>query len=106
MGKDSVEERDRVPRRKRHSHSTNVADWSSATPGLLQRAIATAAVTGGALRFGYSRDGGAYAIGVYGDGVPYTDFVSSGENIDPYLEEYIDLFTDIADDKARPGKPE
>ena len=49
------------------------------------------------MRFGYSRDQGAFAIGVYGDGDPYTDFVSCAEPIDEYLEDYVNLFEDLAD---------
>lgn len=100
MGKDSVEEKDRKPRRERRHQSSTVADWMKASPMVLQQAIVAAANTGGALRFGYSRDGGAYAVGVYGDGTPYTDFISSAEDPDEYLQEYIQLFADIADDLA------
>lgn len=103
MGKDSVEERERRPRRERRHKTTGTADWCKADPSILQSAVTAAAVTGGALRFGYSRDGGAYAIGVYGDGEPYTDFVGGSEDIDDYLKDYIQLFGDIADDKATTG---
>lgn len=100
MGKDAVEERERggarTPRRKSHG----VADWACASGERIRDAICSAASTGGALRFGYSRDGGAFAIGVYGDGDPYTDFVSCNEPIDDYLQEYIELFTDLADIRA------
>lgn len=104
MGKDSVEERERRPRRERRNKGNNIADWAKATPSILTCAITAAANTGGALRFGYSRDGGAYAVGVYGDGEPYTDFVGGTEDIDVYLQEYIDLFGDIADDLASSRK--
>jgi hypothetical protein len=100
MGKDAVEERERssgrTPRRKSHG----VADWASASGDKLRESVCAAASTGGALRFGYSRDGGAFAIGVYGDGEPYTDFVSCNEPIDDYLQEYVELFTDLADIRA------
>jgi len=74
------------------------ADWQQVPADVLVRAIAAAANTGGALRFGYSRDGGAYAIGIYGDGDPYTDFVKPSENLGEYLEDVISLFEDIKDD--------
>lgn len=80
--------------------SSESADWASAETATLRRAIETAASTGGALRFGYSRDGGAYAIGIYGDGDPYTEFVRPAEDINVFLEEVIQLFESIADDKA------
>lgn len=50
---------------------------------------------GGALRFGYSRDGGAYAVGIYGDGEPYTEFVRPGEDMDSFLEEVCELFANM-----------
>jgi len=79
--------------------SGETADWSSADPLTLRNAIAQAAKTGGALRFGYSRDSGAYAIGIYGDGEPYTEFVRPAEDIDTFLEEVIALFEQIEVDK-------
>lgn len=79
--------------------SSGVADWGQATAELLQRAISTAAIGGGALRFGYSRDGGAYAIGIYGDGEPYTEFVQPNEDIDGILAKIIELYESINDDK-------
>lgn len=77
------------------------ADWESADALTLQKAIATAARTGGALRFGYSRDGGAYAVGIYGDGEPYTEFVKPSEDVTAFLVEVIELFEAIADDQAK-----
>lgn len=81
------------------------ADWASVTPDRLRDAICAAAVTGGALRFGYSRDGGAYAIGIYGDGEPYTEFVQPSESIDEVLETIIDLFNDIKVSAAPKSTP-
>lgn len=77
-----------------------VADWANADASTALRAIERASVVGGALRFGYSRDGGAYAIGIYGDGDPYTEFVKPIEDIDGFLLEVIALFESIADDAA------
>jgi len=56
-------------------------------PELLQHVIATVAHTGGALRLGYTRDGGAYAVGIYGDGEPYTEYIRPSEDINRYLAE-------------------
>jgi len=63
----------------------NVADWGSVDAGIIQRAIATVAKAGGALRFGYTRDGGAYALGVLGDGDPYTEYLRPGDDVEQYL---------------------
>jgi len=82
---------------------SGTADWGNAKPDTLQRAIAVAAGTGGAIRFGYSRDGGAYAVGIYGDGEPYTEFVRPDEDIDVFLEDVISLYESLADDIAVNG---
>jgi len=81
------------------SRSGGITDWQSADCEKLKRAICAASIVGGALRFGYSRDGGAYAIGIYGDGEPYTVFVKPAEDIDTYLDDITDLFEGIKDDK-------
>jgi hypothetical protein len=96
MGKDANEEKERKPSRRPRRTSSHVADYAQANPTKLLSAIAAAARVGGALRFGYSRDGGAFAIGVYGDGEPYTDFVAGTEEIDETLEYYVELFQDMA----------
>lgn len=71
-----------------------VADWTSANPTLVVQAIAIVAFHGGALRFGYTRDGGAYAIGILGDGDPYTEYVKPSENLDDYLGGLIERWRD------------
>lgn len=68
------------------------ADWMEADADVLRRAIAAAGFKGGALRFGYTRDGGAYAIGVYGSGDPFTEYVKPGDDINAYLQTLIDDF--------------
>lgn len=70
-----------------------VADWTSADSTLVLQLIAAMAYTGGALRFGYTRDGGAYAIGVYGDGDPYTLYITPKEDLNEALK---DLMGDVA----------
>lgn len=76
------------------------ADWASVDGQAVIRAIAAAAAVSGALRFGYSRDGGAYAIGIYGDGEPYTEWVKPGESVEEVLAQVVELFESIADDRA------
>lgn len=99
MGKDAVEERERRPARRGARQPKHIANWMDADGLTLQRAVTIAASTGGALRLGYSRDGGAFAVGVYGDGDPYTDFIGGNEPIDEYLEDYVKLFEDLMDER-------
>jgi hypothetical protein len=60
----------------------------------------TVALAGGALRLGYTADGGAYAIGVYGDGPEaYTEYIRPSENLDKVLSELEQTFRMIADER-------
>lgn len=95
MGKDKNEERKFEKRLKSRGTTSGSADWKNCNPELLVDTIATIALHGGALRFGYTRDGGAYAIGVYGDGSPYTVYVKPGEVIDDYLVDLRDGFASL-----------
>lgn len=46
---------------------------------------------GCAIRFGKTRDGGAYAVGIYGvDKEPYTEFLPPGEDPVELLQELVD----------------
>jgi len=86
------------------SSSRGITDWGNASAELVVRAIERASFTGGALRFGYSRDGGAYSIGIYGDGDPYTTYLKPNEDMDVWLQDIIDLYDSIADDQAAASK--
>jgi hypothetical protein len=87
-----AEERGRKFKRE-FSNGQGVTDWETADAALLCRAIATVAATGGALRFGYTRDGGAYSVGIYGDGDPYTEYIRPSEDVDAFLRDIIESFT-------------
>lgn len=63
------------------------ADWSRVDTECLVDTLGTVAACGGALRLGYTRDGGAYAIGVYGDGDPYTLYIRPSDDIDEALRD-------------------
>lgn len=96
MGKDPNEERRRTGKsRSFRRTSKESADWSSVDANVLRDAISSASVRGGAIRFGYTSDGGAYAIGVYGDGQPYTEFIKPSEDIEQFLRDLKDFFDDM-----------
>lgn len=80
------------------------ADYQLVNPDCMLAAVVAVARAGGALRFGYTRDGGAYAIGVYGDDSPYTDYVKPDEGIDEYLMDIAMEYKQLVDDgyKGRP----
>jgi len=76
-----------APSRRRGQGNGERADWALASPLTLQALIAAVTAQGGAIRFGYSRDGGAYSLGILGDGEPYTEWIRPAENIDEVLAE-------------------
>lgn len=72
----------------------NTADWESCDAKVIIKVIALAARKGGALRFGYTRDGGAYALGIYAGSNYFTDYIRPGEDIDGYLADLLSSFED------------
>lgn len=77
-------------RRRAEGKAAGTADWAAADGELLAKAVGAVALMGGALRLGYTRDGGAYAIGIYGDGEPFTEYVPPSEDINEYLKGVIE----------------
>lgn len=78
-------ERQRANRR-RHRGSVDKADWRSADSAKLLAVVVAVTQHGFAVRFGYTKDGGAFAVGVIGDGEPFTEFVRPTEDIDVFLD--------------------
>lgn len=81
-------------RQFRPSVEINVtADWERVDAEQLRSTIGAMTQAGGALRCGVTRDGGAYSLGIYGDGMePYTVYVRPNENLDEILAELEQLF--------------
>lgn len=95
MGKDPKNGRsenalDKIRQKMADRQNGAIADWASCDAPLLLEAIAAVAYRGGALRFGYSRDGGAYAIGVYLSDDRFTVYVRPSEDINEYLRTLIE----------------
>lgn len=84
MARDKVEEEKRKPRRRRRA-SSGTADYAVVDANALRNAVIKLASTGGAIRFGYTSDGGAFAIGIYGDGEPYTEYIKPNEDLSGFL---------------------
>lgn len=76
--------------------SAQAADWGEVDADIIRGAIAAASMAYGALRFGYTSDGGAYALGIYGDGdKPYTEYIRPSEDIEGVLRNVEATFLDI-----------
>lgn len=89
-GRGSREKEKAVSRLKPKAAAGMVADWIAVDPVLLQQAIAAWASQDGALRFGYTRDGGAFSIGVYGDGEPHTEYFGPNDDVEGFLRDIIE----------------
>jgi hypothetical protein len=81
---DNAAEHQRSERRRNRGNGEN-ADWSSADAATVLHAIQAVTQHGFAIRFGYTRDMGAFAVGIIGDGEPFTEFVRPTEDINYYL---------------------
>lgn len=67
-------------------------DWGRIEDRLLWTVIQRVTPDDGAIMFGYSRDGGAYSIRIYGAGDPYTSYFHRDDEVTTFLiqlaEEY------------------
>jgi hypothetical protein len=91
-GHGTVANRGSGSRRRRTNGDTEAADWSKVDADVLRSLICAVTAQGGAVRFGYSRDGGALAVGFLGDGDPYTEWIRPSEDAVEALGEMIDLW--------------
>ena len=71
---------------------SGVADWAGADPTLVLRLVCAVAVTGGAVRFGYTRDGGAYSVGIYSGEISKTYYCNEADGINEQLTELAEWF--------------
>lgn len=71
-----------------------VADWQSADANLVLRLVCVVGVVSGAVRFGYTRDGGAYSIGIYLGADSKTYYCNNAEGINDELERLIEELGD------------
>ena len=73
---------------------SSVADWSNASPNLVHQLVCIVGVAGGAVRFGYTRDGGAYSIGLYLGDDSKTYYCNEADGIDEQLNFLIEELRD------------
>jgi hypothetical protein len=79
-----------VPKRLQPKRG-EAADWGGVENEAIVSAISALGSIGGALRFGYSRDGGAYALGIYGmEKQPYTEYLRPGDDVPAFLYQLAD----------------
>ena len=83
-------------RRQKRGTGLDGADWGSVDAEIVLRTIEVIASTGCASMWGYTRDGGAYSIRIVGDGEPYNEYVRPTENVEKFLNELIEDFSQAA----------
>lgn len=71
--------------RRAHRHTGVVADWGTADPDKLHRAVTNVTKHGFAILLGYTRDGGSLTVRVYGDGESTPEYIRGSEDVDLYL---------------------
>lgn len=101
--------------RKKYIKQGTPANWEDVSADAIRHAIAQVGSIGGAIRLGYTRDGGAFAIGVYGvENEPFTDYLKPSDDVAAYLDElsdevlrlqanHNDQLVAVKQGKAKPG---
>jgi len=79
----------RRKRRKSKDVATETADWGSVSPQLISDLIAIVTSQGGAISFGYTRDGGAYYLSYFMDGQSDKTYIRPTEGIEDTLADEI-----------------
>lgn len=77
--------------------SSKRANWGLAEPATIFELIKKASSRGGAVRFGYTRDGGAYALGLYYGSEHVTKYCPPDQNVNKFLSEWYDFFEQFPD---------
>lgn len=91
MGRDKNEARKgRLSKLGRSSKVSQVADYSGIDSTAMQRLVAVVASRSGAVRYGYTRDGGAYAVGIYLEGESETLYFKPTEDVSAELDALAD----------------
>lgn len=85
---------DKDKKRRVKARFTATADWHVANAELLKAAISAASNRGAALRFGFTRDGGAFCVGVYDNGESYNLYAGANDaaELDIMLRDIIEGF--------------
>lgn len=88
--KQAAEKRKSLPKTTRSG--SGVADWINADATLIHRLVCRVGSEGGAVRFGYTRDGGAYSIGIYLGDDSKTYYCNEEQGINEQLNELSEYF--------------
>lgn len=79
----------KAPRKSRRERAKVTADWATVDAETIGRFVQEMMGENRAVRLGYTRDSGAYAIGVYGNDAPYTEYIRPQGDVVAELEEIL-----------------
>lgn len=85
---------DKRAERYEAARSRTVADIGEIDPAILLACVQAITNRDGALRIGLSRDGGAFSFGIYHEGAHNTEYVPGTEDVNAYLRELAEFFSD------------
>jgi len=71
---------------------SGTADWANASPELVLALVCLVGAVGGAVRLGYTRDGGAYSIGIYLGNDSKTYYCNEKDGINEKVGELAEYF--------------
>lgn len=90
-------------RNKAANDGQDVADWERADAEKIKRVVTAISARNGAVRFGYTRDGGAYSLGLYLGDDRETYYCRPYESIDGLLDQIGDGLDELP--KTPTGAP-
>lgn len=79
-------------KRRYNEGSAREVSWGDVDAATLREVVTAVTSTGCAIRLGYSRDKGAFAIGIVGDGEPYTIWAGSEDELAMKFEKLLQSF--------------
>jgi len=82
-------------RHVKDENSTDVADWGTITPQVLVDLVQVVAGLSGAVRFGYTRDGGAYSVGIYLDDDRETFYYKPSDDLDDAVTQLTEMLRNV-----------
>lgn len=94
-GRGTVKNGERLAAFGGKAQQSGSADWSTALPARIQGVVVAVGKLGGAVTFGYSRDGGAYMCTLLLDGDRKTLWFNGDADIDAELQEVEDVLDQL-----------
>lgn len=91
MARKTIEEANHGVNRMPRKGAGGPADYACMDGSALVKHLEQLTNWGCAIRFGKTKDGGAFALGIYGvDEIPYTEFLTPNENPGDYIKDLVE----------------